>query len=223
MITIREIISELRKDFKESNPDSRTTNKFFWSKIKVKSPLLISKLSNELKLSLEDNIFQEYLKSDIIPVPAVDPCFNFTSVCKIYRSDKVIPEMYSDISGPIIKSIRTADRRKKIVVVPYTRFLSMIEDVDFKYDKNIYAYFLNGYIYLTRKLPIIIEAFFQEDISKYNKCNCKEDEECVKFLDKKFFFPSDFIDILMASIKKDMAELYIKIPEQKVIDKNPST
>jgi hypothetical protein len=223
--TIREVISEIKKGLKEVHADSKMTNKFVYSKLTTKSLLIIQRESDALRLANSFDTYQTLPCVEVIDIPAIDKNCRITSKKRLYRTKGKLPDMYFDAANPIIRSIRSLDRfGKTITLTNLDSILRGLQDTNSKYDKNIYAWFEEGYLYFTEKVPVRVEALFVADVKDWCGCDCdtERDKPCTKFLDGRFYAPEKLIDSIISLVIQDLANSYKRLPDQQVIDKNPN-
>lgn len=223
-MTIREAISLIKKEIREVNADSRLHNKFIYSKLIAKSNILIQRDADALKLGSLQDLYQTIKCAEVEEVPAIDPNCFISSDLKLYRTCK-LPDLYSDFSGVLIKSVRSVDRFGKDIKLESVDYIvNLREDTNSRFDKSIYGFYEDGRIYLEKNLPIRIEGMYVADISSYKGCNCGEkDEDCIRFLDTKWYIPRKLEDDVISLVIRDLGGGYKRIPEQAVINKDPNT
>jgi hypothetical protein len=225
MINWNEAISRVKNVLKEVNADSRLSNKQIVSSILTKSQLVIQRESDKLKLIKIQDIFQSLNCIEMQEVSTIDDCCGVDSVCTVMRSKYKIPEMYNDDYGIIIKRITTIDESQEINLSTPSNILRAKKDTNSKYDKTIYAFFRNNYLFITnRKYPVIkLEAFFKEDLAfnKIYKCGTSVNK-CLRFLDTKWVVPEKLQEGIIGLVIQELASLYKKLPEDINITKNPN-
>jgi len=223
MKTIRNVISDIKASLKEVTADSSLPNKLIWSKVVDLSSLLIQRESDALRIPNVQNSLQIIKCVDVIEVPSIDSCCNIKSDKVFYRTREKLPSIYFDADGPIIKAIRTIDRSSSIDIITMDSLARSLEDTNSKYDKSEYAFYSEGYLYLTRKIPILIEGLFMYDISGLNFCGCTDKElPCRRFLDTYWMIPEKLYYQTIQAVIQDLVSVYKRIPDQ-IIDKNENT
>lgn len=225
MISWNEAISRVKNALKEANADSRLTNKHVVSQLLTKSELIIQRESDKLKLVRIENIFQSLNCIEMQEVSTIDDCCGIESVCTVMRSKHKLPEMYNDDYGSIFKNLTTIDESIELKVTTPQNILRIKKDTNSKYDKTIYAFFRNGYLFITnKKYPIIkLEAFFKEDLSFTKIYKCGDTfNKCIRFMDTKWFIPDKLQDTVIGLVVQELAGLYKKIPEDINITKTPN-
>lgn len=220
-ITIRAAISLIKKSLKDVNQDSRLTNKFVYSKLISKTSFIISQYADKLSLTNVLEAYQTLPCLKIIEVDSIEECNLVCSSFRVYRTECKLPEMYYDSINPIIKSIRTLDNSQSITLTTIEYIELNNNDTDSKYDKSIYAYFQNGYLYLTKKVPIKVIGMFISDVSSFD-CECNKDQPCTKFLDSIWYVPIKIRDLVLQQVIQDLGGIYKKIPEDVILNKNPN-
>ncbi len=219
-MTNKEAISLVKKGIREVNTDSRLTNKFIYSKLRAVGIILIQQDSDKLKLSKLQDLYQPLKCVEMIEAPTIDPCCGIKSFCRIWRTKEKIPDLYSDSMGVIIKAIRTIDSSKEISIITPSRLLRIKKDKNSKYDKSIYGFYSDGYIYLANAeyRMIEVDGMFTEDISHLNTCENK-DKECIRLIDRVWKVPSKLEGVIIQAVVKDILESYKRITEDPTINK----
>ena len=224
-MTKREAISRVKKALKEIGADSRLTNKQVWGSIDSKSSLIISREADSLRLSRIQKLYQSIPCVKMEEVTQGDSCGEVTLYCSIIKSVEQLPEMYADTYGVIIDSINTIDRSIQIKLTTAKELLRIKKDTNSRFDKTIYAFFQDNYLYLSNaKYPLIeVRAMFKDDVRlrKTNKCG-GQIINCLKFLDTDWVIPQKIEDDVLRLVIQDLASVYKKIPEDVNINKNPN-
>lgn len=99
------------------------------------------------------------------------------------------------------------------------------EDTNAKYDKNLYYFWDDGYLYFPNLQwkKIHIEAFFTQKINPVD-CDddCSDDDiECAPFLDQVFRIPSDLLARCIDAANIELLQYYHRtLPDDNQPDKN---
>ena len=224
MISWNEVIARVKNSLKEANADSRLTNKHIVSLILSKSQVLLQRESDKLKLIRIEDIFQSLNCIKMQEVSTIDDCCGIETVCTIMRSKYKIPEMYNDDYGIIIKRLTTIDESVELKLTTPANILRIKKDSNSKYDKTVYAFFRNGYLFVTnKKYPTIkLEAFFKEDLAFNKVFECYKENNCIRFLDTQWIVPQKTQDGIIALVVQDLATYYKKLPEDTNLSKTPN-
>lgn len=207
-MTIRESISQVKEPLKEVNADSRLTNKFIYNKLLTKAFLFIQRESDALRLAYIKEMYQTLKCLKIEEAPAIDPCCGIKSKAVVYRSVNKLPEMYVDSRGDIIDSVESLDGFTSIKLTTPASVRRYMEDTNSKFDKTVYGFIFNEYLYLLKKHPVKITAAFVSEVSDY--CAC-EDKPCVRFLDFKWRVPKKILDQAILAVTEDLIKSYKQI------------
>jgi hypothetical protein len=227
-LTVREVISEIKKTVKEQTADSRLTNKYIYGIIKKNAGYFVKQMSDALRIIRIQSLYQPLKCWEMEEAPTIDDCCGLRGKCTIYRTKEKLPAMYEDSYGAIIKSVKTIDHSKSYTVTTADSWLSKKNNPWLSTDKNIYYFFYNGRIYTPnvtyKKVEIL--AFFQEDISDIVLCdNCTDHpvEECRKYMDKKFMLTRDMWKVVSQSVVDEIVRIYKQIPIDTNVNKNERT
>lgn len=225
----REAIYKVKKLFKEVNADSRLSNKFAFSLIDNAVKWLISRESDKQKLIRNDKAFQKLKCVKVIEAPLIDPCCGVRSLCTVFRTEDRLPELFEDGNGVIIRGVLTIDGQTSLFQIKPSEWERKQNNPWLDKDKkNKYFFYSDGYLYFPNGSwkMVEVDALFNRDISDLNLCDDKntcDDEtvQCKRFLDKKFIFPEYLEAQMYDAVKKDLADIYKKLPEKSVhIDKD---
>ena len=225
MINWGEVTSRVKNTIKEANADSRLSTKQIVSSILTKSQVVIQRESDKLKLIKIQDIFQSLNCIDMQEVSTIDDCCGVDSVTSLMRSKHKLPEMYNDDYGVIIKRITTIDESIEIKLSTPQNILRVKKDKNSKYDNTVYAFFRNGYLFITnKKYPVVkVEAFFKEDLAFNKIFKCGEDAStCLRFLSTRWMVPQKLQESILAMVVQELAGIYKKLPEDINITKTPN-
>ena len=223
----REVISRIKKFFKEVNADSLFTNKLAYSILLPISKLLIKRDSERLKILSQSSLFKPLKCVKVIEAPAIDPCCGIKSLCTVYRTEKRLPKIYTDPSGPIIRDVLTIDGSQSLTYIEPQEFERIKNNPWNKSKKKSkYYFYSDGYLYFPNggyKMVEII-AFWEENINGWNECNKSTDNnDCISFLDQDFNIPGYLEEALFQMAEEKIKGRY-SIPEKShQIDKNDNT
>jgi hypothetical protein len=85
---------------------------------------------------------------ELIDVDKVEAgCSGITSGCTIKRSKHRLPSMYEGYWGPLIRTVSSIDGSQELQATQPGTYTSMTKTTSFKYNKTLYFWWLDGYIY----------------------------------------------------------------------------
>jgi hypothetical protein len=223
-MTKREGISRVKIGVKELNADSKLSNKYVWSIINSKTKLLIQRDSDNLNLSRLQNLYQSLSCVQMEEAPAGDTCCDVRTYCTVFRSVDRLPELYTDSYGVIISGVTTIDGSIEVKMTTPQQVLRTKKDTNSKYDKTIYGFYKDGYVYITNEsYPLIsIEGMFVDDVRLSLTNSCRNTLECLSYMDTDWIVPSKMEEPIIAMCIQELAGVYKKIPEDNNINKNPN-
>lgn len=228
-MTNREAIHRVRRLFRETNADSRLSDRTIYSLMQNHAKWLIYRESEKLKLIKTDHSFQKLKCIPVIEAPAIDPCCGIKSKCTVFRTKDRLPEIYEDSVGVIIRSVTTVDGSKSLVQIKPSEWERKQANPWLDQEKkNRFFFFNDGYLYFPNGGWKMVEAesLFKKDISDLNLCDdpstCDDEKkECKRFLDKNFIIPEYLEAQMYDAVIKDLANTYKRLPEKSVeINKN---
>lgn len=231
MVTKREFISTVKRSLRESNSDSRFTNKLIYYTILKHQRWLIYRDSERLKFIKKDDIYQKIPCLKLKEVSKVS-CSNIELPidCKIYRTEKKIPEMFEDSGGVIIDRITSIDGSFKVDLTTPQDLQRKLKNPWLRNKSNkVYAYYEDGYLYFPNNdiKAINVYGFFIDDLKSEYKNGCEDPCEdcnksnCKRFLDGGLRIPDYLEAQLFDLVVKDLMNTYKRFPEKShEINKN---
>ena len=222
--TIGEALSQVRNDLKQFTVDTRLTDRDIYTVMKSHSYWIIAQEADKLKISKQAHLFQSYTCAEIIPVPTVDPCCNVQSRCRIYRTKEQLPGMFTDDSGQIIRTVTSVDWSENLQRTTFENFLRIQSDPDFKYNKTKYYFIRDNYMYFPttqwRKINMLI--YCDTDVSIYNKCDCSNENSCVKMQDRTWRVPDKLQAKIIDAVINEFAKTYMRETYDDNANKTPN-
>jgi hypothetical protein len=217
MNTIGESISRVRGILKGSNEDSFLTDRFVYGIISKYAKVILKREQNMRKLMSNDQLFQMLSFVDLIEVDKIEAdCAPLQSGCVIKRTADKLPKLFNGAKGPLIRKVYSVDGSYDYVSTSPTRYIASSKSTNFKYNKQKYYWFRNGYLYLpdTEVEAIMIEGLWEDTLDGF--CSV-EDEQCVAMQDKSFPLP----EYLFAEVEQ-MAEqefgMTVRLPDNGADD-----
>lgn len=223
MVSKRQAIDSLRQKLMERNADSVLSNQFLYTVLQEHAMWLIKREVSAGRIYRNVSLFQP-LTIDMIEVPLVDSCLKIKTNCKIFRSKKKLPEMWTDNNGPVIKTVVSLDGSTDFFYTNPTTYQSKINDPYQRMGSIKYSYFDNGYLWTPVYNPhkLIVSGFFKDDLALYeDDCDeCQKAKGCVRFLDTEFMVPDFILAELYSKALEQLANITKRLPEDQQIDKN---
>lgn len=220
MSTKRQLIDSLRKKIQERNADSTFFNRDLYQALIEQAKWLIKREIQKGSIYKSVTFFQTLACQDVIETTTVDPCCPVKTNCKIYRMKCKLPEFWTDIDGPVLKSVTSVDGSTYFEMTTPTTWQSIRIDPYQKKSKQMYTFFSDGYLWFPEHNPhkINILGFWVDDVEQLN--GCAENEPCVRYLDTKFPIPDWLEGELMAKAVEILAGVTKRLPEDEEINKN---
>lgn len=190
MTTIVEATARVRNLVKGVNQDSFLTDRFLYSLIMKHARLLMQRQDNKNRIMKFNTVFQTLDFVELIDVDRVQAsCLGVSSDCTFKRTKNKLPTMIDGTHfGPLIRAVTSLDLSEELTPTFPTSYEKMSRQKTFKYNKNKYYWFLDGYLYFpnTEWDAIRLEGVFEDNISAYN-CNLADD--CTPVSDKTINIP----------------------------------
>jgi hypothetical protein len=178
MMTIGESVSRIRNILKGVSEDAFLTDRFIFSILNKYTYTLIRRQDNESKLMKYDSLFEVLPVVDLIEVDKIEAdCAGIKTGCKIMRTCEKLPKVFNGSIGPIFRNITSIDGSEVFTQTKAILYQSMASSTHFKYNKNKYYWYKNGYLYFPDITweSVSIEGMFEESTAGY----CKEDGDDV--------------------------------------------
>lgn len=203
MTTINDAVSRVRNVLKGVKEDLFMTDRFIYSVILKYAKMLIRRQDNEMKIFRVQSLFKTLPCVELIEVDKVEACCEgIKSGCTIMRTKDPLPEVLDGAYGPIIRTVSSIDGSIIVYKTYPSAFVRLTNSSGYKYNKNKYYWFINGYLYLPNVSweSISITALFEENVSVYT---CLETDDCSLAQDRQMPVPEYlFAEIEQYAIKE---------------------
>lgn len=217
MNSIGESISRVRGILKGSNEDSFLTDRFVYSIISKYAKVILRRQQNQRKLMAHDDLFQMLPWVELIEVNKIEAdCAPIKSNCTIKRTKDKLPDMFNGLKGPLIRKVYSIDGSYEIHSTSPATYISMANSTNYKYNKQKYFWFRNGYLYFpdTEIHAVMVEALWNDTLDGF----CSFDKEnCTPMQERPFPLP----DYLFAEVEQ-MAEqefgMTVRLPDDGADD-----
>lgn len=148
MITIGDTVSRVRNIVKGVKEDAFLTDRFLYSLILKYAKLLIRRQDNENKIMRFQSLFEVLPCVELIEVDKIEACCGgIKSGCKIMRTKEKLPTILEGAYGPLFRTVSSIDGSIEMFRTYPTTFSAMSQSTNFKYNRNKYYWYLNGYLY----------------------------------------------------------------------------
>ena len=176
MTTIGETISRVRNTLKAVKEDAFLTDRIIYSSLLKYAQTLIKREDNQFRLMKISSLFRVLPYIELIDVDKVEAgCVGVYSGCYFKRSKEKIPGILNGMAGPIIRTTSSIDGTIEMFRTDPGTWVSMTKTTTWKYNRNFYFWYLDGYIYCPNVdwEAIRMEAIFEGTLET---CNTKECE-----------------------------------------------
>jgi hypothetical protein len=182
MTTVGETISRVRNTLKAVKEDAFLTDRTIYSLLLKYAKTLIKREDNQFRLMKISSIFKVLPYVELIDVDKVEAgCIGVYSGCYFKRSKEKLPSILDGMFGPIIRTVSSIDGSIEMYRTDPGTWVSMTRTTTFKYNRNIYFWYLNGYIYVPNADwdAIRIEAIFEGKVETCDTdpCEVKQEEQ----------------------------------------------
>lgn len=186
MTTIGEAISRVRNTLKAVKEDPFLTDRTIYFLLIKYGQTLLKREDNQFRLMKISSIFQVLPYLELIDVDKVEAgCVGVYSGCYFKRSKEKLPSILDGTFGPIIRTVSSIDGSIEMFRTDPGTWVSMTKTTTFKYNKNKYFWYLNGYLYAPN---VDWEAVRMEAIFEGQVDTCTTDD-CLVMQDQPLPFP----------------------------------
>lgn len=187
--------------------------------------MLLKQVDSKFQLMKLGYLYQVWKCVELIEAPTIDECCGVKTNCTIYRTKHKLPYTLVASWGPIIRSVSSLDGFTEVFPITPMEWNRKQEDTNTKYNKTVYYYWSEGYLYFPNLewKKIQVEALFEEDIDRYNEC-CIKVDPCKTMLDSIFRIPKELVQVCVDNVNKEMMNIYDRIqPDENNINKNDNS
>jgi hypothetical protein len=182
MTTIGEAVSRVRNVLKGVKEDAFLTDRTIYYSILKYAKALIKREDNQFRLMRMSSLFQVLPYIELIDVDKVEAgCIGVYSGCYFKRSKDKIPGILNGMFGPIIRTTSSIDGTIELYRTEPGTWISMTKTTTFKYNKNRYFWYLNGYLYFPNIdwEAVRMEAIFEGTVETCTTDDCliKQDQD----------------------------------------------
>jgi hypothetical protein len=214
MTTIGESISRVRNTLKSVKEDAFLTDRTIYSSLLKYGQTLLKREDNQFRLMKISSIFQVLPYIELIDVDKVQAgCVGIYSGCYFKRSKEKLPSILNAMFGPIIRTTSSIDGTIELFRTDPGTWVSMTKTTTFKYNRNIYFWYLDGYIYIPNVdwEAIRMEAIFE---GKVETC---DSDPCEVKQDLQFALPEYLFSEVEQFVIQELT-MALKIPADTVDD-----
>jgi len=182
MTTVGEAISRVRNTLKAVKEDAFLTDRTIYSLLLKYAKTLIKREDNQFRLMKISSIFKVMPYVELIDVDKVEAgCIGVYSGCYFKRSKEKLPSILDGAFGPVIRTVSSIDGTIELYRTDPGTWVSMTKTTTFKYNRSIYFWYLNGYLYIPNVDwdAIRVEAIFEGTIESCDTdpCEVKQEEQ----------------------------------------------
>ena len=181
MTTVGETISRVRNTLKAVKEDAFLTDRNIYFLLTKYGQTLLKREDNQFRLMKISSIFQVLPYLELIDVDKVEAgCIGVYSGCYFKRSKEKLPTILNGVFGPIIRTVSSIDGTIELFRTDPGTWASMTKTTTWKYNRSIYFWYLNGYLYFPNVDwdAVRVEAIFegQVDTCTTDDCLIKQDQ-----------------------------------------------
>jgi hypothetical protein len=214
MTTVGEAISRVRNTLKAVKEDAFLTDRTIYSLLLKYAKTLIKREDNQFRLMKISSIFKVLPYVELIDVDKVEAgCIGVYSGCYFKRSKEKLPSILDGMFGPIIRTVSSIDGSIEMYRTDPGTWVSMTRTTTFKYNRSIYFWYLNGYIYVPNADwdAIRIEAIFEGKVETCDTDPCEVKQE------EQFALPEYLFSEVEQFVLQELT-MTLKVPADSVDD-----
>jgi hypothetical protein len=204
MSTIAEVVSRIRGQVKAEVQDAFVTDRYIYSLIEKFAQILMRRQDYANKLMKFNAVWKNLPYVELIEVDKVEAgCSGITSGCIIKRSKHRLPSMIEGYWGPLIRTVSSIDGSQELQATQPGTYTSMTKTTSFKYNRTLYFWWLDGYIYSPNINwdALQVEGVFNSDITKWN---CDTSDDCTPRYEQPIYIPEALFAEIEAQVIQTM-------------------
>jgi hypothetical protein len=211
MTTVGEAISRVRNVLKAVKEDPFVTDRQIYFTLSKYGKTLLKREDNMNKLMRMSTLITTLPFVELIDVDKIEAgCTGIYSGCTFKRTKEKLPLPFEGMFGPLFRTVTSIDSSQKLYKTDSALYTVMTKSTSFKYNRNIYYWYLNGYIYVANVDwdAIRIEGIFEGDTGDFL---CEPEAQCTLKQDRRLPFPEYlFSEIEQFTIKELTLTLQIQ-------------
>jgi len=173
MTTIGDTISRVRNTIKGVKEDAFITDRYIYSLVLKYAKLYIQRQDTANQILKYQNLFEVIPCVELTEVDKIEACCAWIkSKCTVMRTKEKLPIVLQGSYGPLFRTVSSLDYSVLAYPTSPAIYTAMANSTTFKYNKNAYYLYLDGYMYFSNVLWVAawIEGIWADSIS-YLKCN----------------------------------------------------
>jgi len=211
MTTIAEAISRVRNTLKAVKEDAFLTDRTIYFSLLKYGKTLLKREDNQNRLMKMSSLFHILPYVELIDIDKIEAdCVGIASGCTIKRTKNKLPTIFDGMFGPILRTVSSIDSSIKLFRTESSIYVSMTKTSTYKYNKKIYFWYLDGYLYIPNVDwdAIKIEAIFEGATGEFM---CEPNDECTLRQEQQFALPEYLFSEIEQFVIKELS-LTINIP-----------
>jgi hypothetical protein len=211
MTTIAEAISRVKNTLKAVKEDAFLTDRTIYFSLLKYGKTLLKREDNQNRLMKMSSLFHILPYVELIDIDKIEAdCVGIASGCTIKRTKNKLPTIFDGMFGPILRTVSSIDSSIKLFRTESSIYVSMTKTSTYKYNKKIYFWYLDGYLYIPNVDwdAIKIEAIFEGATGEFM---CEPNDECTLRQEQQFALPEYLFSEIEQFVIKELS-LTINIP-----------
>lgn len=211
-------ISRIRKSVKATTQEAFVTDRYIYSVLLKYAKLFIKRMDDSWRLGKYQSLFETIPCMEMIEVSKIEACCVDIKTCNtVRRSKEKLPSTFEGSTGPILRTVSSIDGSQLLFRTYPSTYTRMANTTNFKYNKALYYWILNGYLYSPSIGwdGISIEGLWTDSIEMF-KC---DPECCISKQDEPTNIPEYLMPDIEQQVRNEIFAL-LQIPQEPQIADN---
>jgi len=222
MTTVGESITRIRNIIKAVKEDAFITDRQIYYNIIKYGSSLLKREDNQNKLMRMSSLMTTLPYVELIDTDKIDAaCFGVYSGCFFKRSKEKLPAFFQGTYGPLIRTVTSIDGSQDLYQTEPSIFVKLSKSTNFKYNKTLYFWYLNEYIYVANVDwdAIMVEGLFEGSVADFL---CADEKSCDPRQDQLLPFPEYLFSEIEQYVLKEFT-MTLQLPTSGADDsQNPN-
>jgi hypothetical protein len=200
-------VSRVRNSVKAVKEDAFVTDRYLWSLIIKYAKLFMKRQDTMDKLLRFRSFYRTIPCLELTVVDKIEACCGgIKSGCTIMRTKDKLPKPFEGVLGPMLRTVSSLDGSYELYSTEPGTYSSMTKLSSFKFNKQKYYWYLNGYLYFPNIEwdAIKVEGIWEDDINAV-ACDGKDEAgDCSVRQDQESNIPEDLFAEIEQQVLKEI-------------------
>jgi hypothetical protein len=216
--TVRKIISDIAESVQANTLDGRISFRYIYSIVQDKTRTFIKQDSDARLIFKISEVWKRIPCLELEEIDLMECGFDIPHCRLLMKSKLAIPEVFQSKYGNMLK-VLTINGQKELKQTTFHDYID-IQRREWKNPNIIYFILFEGHIFVpdSEIEDVTVLGLFKHP---YEVTRIVEpDSNCLSILDEPAPVPDYILDIVKMEAKKEIAELYRRIPRDEVANNN---